>query len=154
MITDLHKAMAVAAARGAFLPPNPFTTNGNEMSNVSSNRLVAALQLHHAAVVAATARVASVSQQSTADWKHENNNLSPNKITSDDDVKPSKIVKRNPYSIEELLRKEPMKRPVRPPPLVMSPSGQPVVLVQCSGTTVQSNNNTAFPCSYAPSPSG
>ncbi|KAF4520636.1 hypothetical protein B566_EDAN007502 [Ephemera danica] len=127
---DLHKAaLAVAAARGAFLPPNPFSSSNTG----ESNRLVAALQLHQAAVAAAAARVQAA----------------PSCDTKCDTSKPE--VKRNPYSIEELLRKEPVKRPVRPPPLVLSPSGQPVVLVQCSGASV---SDSPFPCSCAPSPSG
>jgi len=129
--SELKAAMAAAAARrgSSFLPTFSPTDPQNE-------RLVAALQLHQAAVAAAAARVAATARTppiSSAPWSSEHK------------AEPAPV-KRNPYSIEELLRREPSRRPQRPQPLVMSASGQPVVLVQCVGATVTPDLSPTSSC--------
>ncbi|XP_059475760.1 paired box pox-neuro protein isoform X2 [Neocloeon triangulifer] len=119
---DLKAAMAAAVARRS----SPFLPAFSPTDQQQNERLVAALQLHQAAVAAAAARVTARSSSplslTTGPWGHKAPEEAP--------------AKRNPYSIEELLRREPSRRPQRPAPLVMSASGQPVVLVQCVGATV------------------
>ncbi|XP_065341275.1 paired box pox-neuro protein isoform X2 [Cloeon dipterum] len=125
---DLKAAMAAAVARRS----SPFIPAFNPNDQQQNERLVAALQLHQAAVAAAAARVAATARNSSpppltsAAWGSEHK--TPEEAPA----------KKNPYSIEELLRREPSRRPQRPAPLVMSASGQPVVLVQCIGGTVSS----------------
>jgi hypothetical protein len=123
--------MAAAAARrgSSFLPTFSSSDPQNE-------RLVAALQLHQAAVAAAAARVAATARTpplTSASWSsdHKPDHQAP-------------IKRKNPYSIEELLRREPSRRPQRPQPLVMSPTGQPVMLVQCVGATVNADDLTSL----------